>query len=55
MQNTVVLNTTQVTELAKSFVGMVDTLREFFEDPQVKKDYEEWHIKKYGCMPENEV
>lgn len=51
----IALNTTQVTELAKTFVGMVDTLTEFFANPQVKKDYEEWHMKKYGCMPESEV
>lgn len=41
----------QVKSLAKSFVGMVDKLTEFYSDPENKKKYQEWHLQKYGCLP----
>ena len=42
----------QVDELARLFVGMVDSVREFYSDAQNQKAYQEWYLKKYGCLPE---
>ena len=42
----------QVTELAKGCVSMVNSIREFFNDPQNRKKYNEWHLRKYGFLPE---
>ena len=42
----------QITELAKPFAKMVRTLEMFFDDPENKKKYQEWHLNKYGCLPE---
>ena len=46
------LDEKQIMELAKPFVGMVDSLVEFYNDPQNQKKYQEWYVKKYGCLPE---
>lgn len=42
----------QIDELASPFVSMVDSLVEFFNDPHNKQEYREWHLQKYGCLPE---
>lgn len=41
----------QVNELAKIFAGMTNSMMEFFENPQNKKEYQEWYLKKYGRLP----
>lgn len=41
----------QLTELAKPFVTMVDSIREFYNDSENKKKYREWYLKKYGFEP----
>ena len=41
----------QLTELAKPFVAMVDSIREFYNDPVNKEKYREWYLKKYGLEP----
>ena len=41
----------QITELAKPFAKMVGTLEAFFADPENDRKYQEWHLKKYGCLP----
>lgn len=28
------------------------TVREYMKDPQHRKDYEAWHLKKYGVLPQ---
>lgn len=43
-----------VTELAKPFAKMANSLRDFYNDPQNLKQYREWHLKKYGCLPEGD-
>ncbi len=48
----IALDTRQVDELANFFVGMADSMREFYENPQNAERYREWHLKKYGCLPE---
>lgn len=45
------LDDKQVIELAGAFKHMVNSLGDFFSDPQNKKKYNEWHLKKYGFMP----
>lgn len=45
------LNNEQVTELAKPFAKMLDSMREFYDDPENKQKYREWHLKKYGREP----
>lgn len=49
------LDEKQATELAKPIAKMADALEEFFKDPQNKKKYREWHLKKYGCLPGKKV
>ena len=49
------LNTTQITNLARPFVGMVGQIGEFFKDPQNQQAFREWHLSKYGCYPKDEV
>lgn len=46
------LDDRQVTELANIFVNMADSIREFYDDPQNKKEYQDWYLKKYGRLPE---
>ena len=45
------LENTQVTELAKPFIEMVDSLNEFYNNPENKRKYNEWYLKKYGSEP----
>lgn len=45
------LTPSQVTDLAKPFTNMLDSIAKFYETPEVKKGFEEWHIKKFGCKP----
>lgn len=42
------LTDNQITELAKN---LADSIREFYENPQNAKEYQEWHLKKYGYLP----
>lgn len=48
------LTPNQVTDLAKPFVGMIDTIAKCYENPEVMKGFKEWHLKKFGYEP-NEV
>ena len=45
------LTSYQVNELAKPFMGMIDSITKFYENPKVKKGFEEWHLKKFGRKP----
>lgn len=49
------LTPTQVTDLAKPIVRMVDTISKFYENPDNMKGFREWHIRKYGCEPKEGV
>lgn len=44
----------QIDELARLLVGMVDSIREFYDNPQNQKAYREWYLKKFGCLPPEE-
>lgn len=45
------LDNAQVTELARPFAMMADSIKEFYKDSENKKKYREWYLKKYGCEP----
>lgn len=45
------LENTQIIELAKPFAKMVESINEFYNDPENKRKYKEWYLKKYGCEP----
>lgn len=49
------LNQSQVKDLAHHFVSIRDSLEKFFDDPENKQAYREWHQEKYGCDPDEEV
>ena len=49
------LEETQITELAKPFVGMLDAISSFYADPHNAEAYREWYKAKYGTSPESEV
>lgn len=49
MQNE--LTQEQVIDLAKPFIGMAQTIRDFFKDPAHEKAYREWYARKYGKEP----
>lgn len=38
----------QVNELAKN---ILDSIKAFYDDPNNQKAYQEWHLKRYGCLP----
>ena len=46
------LENAQITELAKPFAAMADSIMELFNDPKINEQYHEWHLKKYGRLPE---
>lgn len=46
-----ILEDKQVTELAKGCASLVNSIGEFFDDPQNRKNYNEWHLRKYGFLP----
>ena len=48
------LTDSQVTDLAKPFTGMLDSISKFYENPNNKKGFREWHLKKFGCEPGDE-
>lgn len=48
------LSDAQVTALAKVIASKADSIREFYENPDNQKKYKEWHLKKYGCLPEEQ-
>ncbi len=45
------LTSSQVCDLAKPFAKMLDSIAKFYEDPKVQKEFEEWHLKKFGRKP----
>lgn len=49
------LTKSQISDLAKPFVGMVQAIKEFYQNPENEKAYREWHRKKYGVEPKDEV
>lgn len=46
------LENTQVIELAKPFIEMLNSIENFYNNSENKRKYIEWHIQKYGCKPE---
>lgn len=49
------LSERQVSELAKFSAKMVDSIIEFYQDEQNMKEYQDWHLKKYGRLPDEKV
>ncbi len=49
------LSPSQIANLAKPLVGMVQTIADFYKNPQNEQAYREWYIKKYGHEPKDEV
>ena len=42
------LSSSQVADLARPLLGMVDTILEYYKDPAHAKAFQEWYWKKYG-------
>ena len=49
------LTSSQVTELANPFTKMLDSISEFYKNPKNEKDFQEWHLKKFGCEPDDKT
>lgn len=49
------LSQTQIETLARPLVGMVQTITDFYKNPQNEKRYREWYKQKYGHYPKDEV
>ena len=49
------LSKEQVNSLAHPLVGMLETISEFFKDPQNEREYQEWYLAKYGKPAEDVV
>lgn len=47
------LSDTQINELAQPFANMLNSLQNFYDNPQNKEKYKEWYVKKYGREPED--
>ena len=42
------LTPNQVKDLASTVAGISQHIKEFFDDPENEKAYQEWYLKKYG-------
>jgi hypothetical protein len=38
----------QVTDLARPFVSMIDTIVSYYQDPEHEKAFREWYLERYG-------
>lgn len=47
-ENTAYLSKQQIEDLARPFVGMVDRIVAFYEDPENERNFQEWHLREYG-------
>jgi len=47
-QNTATLSKQQVEDLARPFIGMVDRIKAFYDDPANERAFQEWYLKEYG-------
>lgn len=47
-EKTVTLSKQQIEDLARPFVGMVERIEAYFDDPKNERDYQEWYLQKYG-------
>ena len=43
------LTDNQINELARN---ISDSIKSFYDDPKNQKAYQEWYLKRYGCLPE---
>ena len=50
--STITLSANQVIDCARHLAQNVNTISAFFKDPENMKRYREWHIRKYGCEPQ---
>lgn len=48
------LTPSQTANLADHFVKTIDSVVEFFKDPDNQQAYLKWHREKYGCDPDME-
>ena len=50
--STFTLTISQVNDCARHLAKNVETIANFFKDPENMKRYREWHIRKYGYEPQ---
>lgn len=42
------LSSQQIEDLARPFIGMVDRIKAFYDNPQNERDFQDWYLKTYG-------
>ena len=42
------LSSRQIEDLARPFVGMVERIKAFYDDPVNERAFQEWYLKEYG-------
>lgn len=47
------LNEVPKGEMLSHSRNLLDVVAEYFENSEVQKDYENWHLEKYGFLPQN--
>ena len=47
-EKTATLSKSQVEDLARPFVSMVDHIKAFYKDPENERDFQEWYLREYG-------
>lgn len=47
-EKTTSLSKSQVEDLARPFVGMVDRIKAFYDDPENQRAFREWYLREYG-------
>ena len=49
----IALTDSQVTHLARHLADNIETIaKSILENPERLKGYREWHLRKFGCEPE---
>ena len=38
----------QVTDLARPFVSMIDTVRSYYQDAEHEQAFQKWYLERYG-------
>lgn len=42
------LSSSQVYDLARSIVGMMEKIMAYYQDPENERAFQEWYLRKYG-------
>ena len=44
----------QISSLARGIIEQLDSIKEYYKDPENERKYREWYKERYGCYPKDE-